>query len=135
MKPAINVLLVLSIVIINGCAPRSAKLLKNAEFSVVHGQNEIALNQINQAVEIDPNAVTPLQARVQLYLRMNKRQLAIADLGKILELDPQSIQTYMTRGIIYSSDGMKDLALRDFRRACDLHDESGCIFSTELEKK
>lgn len=129
------VLAILSISLISGCAAQSAKLLKSAELSILHGQNETALEQINRAVEIDPTSVPPLQARADLNLKMNRRQQAFADLGRILELDPLSIQTYMTRGILYSVDGRNDLALQDFRKACELKYESGCIFSRELEKK
>lgn len=135
MKQVKCLLLILAVVIINGCASQPGKLLKSAELSIIHGHDDIALEQINQAIEIDPTAVASLQARAHLYLRMNRRQNAIADLGKIIEIDPQSVQTYMTRGIIYSSDGITDRALKDFRKACELGDESGCIFSKELEKK
>jgi Tfp pilus assembly protein PilF len=135
MNRAKIALLILSLAIISGCAAQSAKLLKSAELSILHGHNDDALNQINQAVAIDSNSVEVIQARADLYLRMNRRQQAITDLGRILELDPKSIQTYMTRGILYSVDGRNDLALQDFRRACALRDESGCIFSKELEKK
>jgi Tfp pilus assembly protein PilF len=133
MKRIIFSALMLTALISTGCASQTADLLRQAELSSIHGNNDKALELINQAVSQDPGSVAAYQARAFLYLRMRNQEKAISDLGKLIELDPRSPQHAMTRGLLYSINGNNESARLDFRKACDLNDESGCSFLRQLE--
>ncbi len=69
------------------------------------GQYEQAIEEFNQAIELDPNCATAYNNRAYAYIRKGQWDLAIADCNKAIELDPNQAAPYNNRAHAYSYKG------------------------------
>jgi TolB-like protein/class 3 adenylate cyclase/Tfp pilus assembly protein PilF len=62
---------------------------------------EIALNLINQALEIDPAYMEALYQKANLYMEVGNYDSAMYNIDKRIELDPNSGHPYVQKGVLY----------------------------------
>lgn len=89
------------------------------------GQYDLAIADLNKAIEMDPKYAAAHNNRGYAYLKQNKYDLAIADLNKAIELDPKAAIAYNNRARSYYGKGQKDLAIKDLRQCKDVAQQTG----------
>lgn len=96
-------------------------------------QLNLALEDLNKAIERYPNFAAALGARGIIYAEKRQFDLALTDLNKAIELFPDE-HTLRTRGRIYFEQCNDNLALQDLSRAIDLysHDVASRSFRCEI---
>ncbi|MBI4797181.1 MAG: tetratricopeptide repeat protein [Desulfarculus sp.] len=79
-----------------------------------------AIQELNQAAQMDPNYALTYSHRADAY--RDKRQIkeALADYDKALALDPKFAVAYVNRANLRGAQGQLDLAVADFSRALAL---------------
>jgi tetratricopeptide (TPR) repeat protein len=81
---------------------------------------EEALQDLNRALELDPNNTQALGLRGNTYLTMKRYEQALRDLNRALQLDPNNAQTLGLRGDTYRKMKRYEQALQDFTRGLQL---------------
>ncbi len=84
------------------------------------GYDEMALNDFDEAIRIDPKNATTYTSRGNLYGDKGDNDKAIADYNAALKLDPKLAPAYSNRGISWMAKGENDKALADFSQAIRL---------------
>lgn len=69
------------------------------------------LKDLNEAVELQPEAVAPLRARGLHYFQQGQRDLGLTDLKRALELEPDDAQTHELMAAALADAGRLDEAL------------------------
>ena len=94
------------------------------------GNNEVALECINRAIEIDPYWGMLYYNRGWLYRRRFKEyNLAITDYNKAIKLGYRTSGSYWGRGNSYEKTGRFDQALKDYTRAKNIDPKDpGCYY-------
>ncbi len=85
------------------------------------GSHKDALNDIDQAVALNPHSAIAIGQRGWVHQRMESYDLALTDLNATLQLDPDYVWAWSTRGSIYWDLGEHDKALMDFTAALALN--------------
>ncbi len=82
---------------------------------------DLALEDLNRAISLDPNAAQAYFWRGFIRQSANDIEGAEADYGKAVELDPNYAEAYRVRGSMREHAGRRDEAIADLRRAleCD----------------
>ena len=102
------------------------ELLKRSIAQLSTGNYLTALENITQAIQVNPNYYDAYVVRASLiYPQLGKHQEIIEDYGKILELDPDNVEAYNNRGYIQANLGNYTEALKDYERAIDI--DNKCI--------
>ncbi|MFN4255344.1 MAG: tetratricopeptide repeat protein [Saprospiraceae bacterium] len=85
------------------------------------GQNEAALQDLNEAIKLEPENKNSYMNRSLLWYNFNRYDMAVADLTKILELDPYNHTIYYERGL--SKNALKDFqgAIADLTKSIELN--------------
>ena len=81
------------------------------------GQNEDAIKNYNQLIQMNPNNAFAYSNRGGLYNANNKFDLAIEDFNKAIQLDPNNENSYNGRGVSYYKLGLLQQALIDYDKA------------------
>ena len=76
-----------------------------------------ALENLNQALKLDPKRKYLYQIRASILSEKGKREEALADLGKFIELKPNNLRGYLVRAKFLQSYGKDIEALADFTKA------------------
>ena len=100
-------------------------------FYARQGKSDLALADLNQAIELDPNLAPAYYNRGTLYAEQGKNDLALADYDRAIELDPNDAPAYNNRGSLYAEQGKNDLALSDLKTAKQLFIEQGDTTTAE----
>jgi tetratricopeptide (TPR) repeat protein len=87
----------------------------------VKGQLDLAIQDYNKAIEIDPKLPDPYNGRGNAYTEKGQFDLAIHDYSKAIELDPKLAVAYFNRGLAYAVKGRLDLAVQDFNKAIEFN--------------
>lgn len=74
------------------------------------GKLELALADMNKAVDLSDSHYSEVESRGLLYLDMGKYDLALADFAKVLTLQPHRFRSYNHRSWAYLMWGKPDLA-------------------------
>jgi Tfp pilus assembly protein PilF len=85
------------------------------------GQYQLALDDYNEAVRLNPNDPMTYYNRGNLYGRnLGSYQPAIADFNEAVSLNPAYAEAYANRGICYASLGLYAQATEDFSKVISL---------------
>ena len=102
----------------------------SAEFHLIRSQAELncrmyqqAINDINKAVELDPNNVTYWVEKGGIHIRVNQAAEAIQALTRAIKMDPENAPAYRMLGYAQIQNKEKDKGLANLQKAKDLGDE------------
>lgn len=102
----------------------------SAEFHLIRSQAELncrmyqqAINDINKAVELDPNNVTYWVEKGGIHIRVNQAAEAIQALTRAIKMDPENAPAYRMLGYAQIQNKEKDKGLTNLQKAKDLGDE------------
>jgi tetratricopeptide (TPR) repeat protein len=84
------------------------------------GQLELAIEEYDQAIALDPQYAEAYLARGYTYAIMGDLDRAIADFDQAIALDPQLAEAYAKRGTAYAVKGDFDQAIADLDQAIAL---------------
>ena len=76
-----------------------------------------ALEDIDKALEIDPQSIAALHDRGLVYLDQTQYDKAIADFTAVLQIDPQNIDALIERAHAYNKKTNRTAASTDLKRA------------------
>jgi len=80
-----------------------------------------AFNQVEQALELNPNHISSLVLKGELYLIGNKMKEAIKQLNMVIELDYNTSKAHLLKGYIYSSLQEEKKAIQFFHNATSIN--------------
>ena len=89
--------------------------------SYLNANYEIALKDINKAIELDNKFAMSYYYRSLIYEKYNKLEEAIADVSKSLEIDTNNVIFYAIRGTYYAKNQNFNKALIDFNKAIKIN--------------
>ena len=85
------------------------------------GEVELALENYDRALALDPKLFDAYINRGVLYEGQGKTDLALADYNQALALNPNDANVYYNRGRLYAQQGKAELALGDFDQTLALN--------------
>ncbi|KAA3475897.1 FAM10 family protein isoform X1 [Gossypium australe] len=103
----------------------AAQLAKaKAMDAISEGKLEEAIENLTQAILLNPTSAIMYGTRASVYIKMKKPNAAIRDANAALEINPDSAKGYKSRGIARAMLGQWEDAAKDLRLASKLdHDE------------
>ncbi|NCQ94316.1 MAG: tetratricopeptide repeat protein [Microcystis aeruginosa W11-06] len=101
-------------------APRAAWYVNRGILYRRQQKYELALDDYNQAIELNPNHANAYNNRGNLYQDLQKYELALDDFNKAIEINPNFAILYYNRGNLYINQQKYDLALSDYNQAIEL---------------
>jgi len=102
-------------------APRALWYVIRAKYYFLQQKYELALDDHNKAIELNPNYAMAYSVRALHYSSQQKYDLALDDYNKAIELNPNYGLYYRGRGLNYLLQQKYDLALADFNKAIDIN--------------
>ncbi len=93
---------------------------KRADENVGNGEYDLAVNNYNKAVELNPTAVAVYLSRGRAFYGKKDYALAVADYSKAIELNPKESTVYFIRGDSYEKMGDVQKAVIDYQKAVEL---------------
>jgi len=78
------------------------------------GQTQLALNDFNRAIALDPTFTAAYQNRAHIFKSDQQWDLAIKDYTSVIALEPYNPESYASRGGIYKRRGGFEQALSDY---------------------
>lgn len=89
------------------------------------GQPQVALDELKQAIAIDPTYADAFNLRGLAYLRLNNEALAADSFERALMIDPRDVNASHNLGVLRCQQGRFDDANRQFARASADPDYAG----------
>ncbi|MCA2589207.1 tetratricopeptide repeat protein, partial [Microcystis aeruginosa CS-558/01A06] len=102
-------------------APRAAWYVNRGNLYSDLQKYDLALDDYNQAIELNPNHAQAYNNRGTLYDEQQKYELALADYNQAIELNRNFAMAYYNRGGLYQDLGKYDLALSDYSKAIEIN--------------
>ncbi|MCZ8250285.1 tetratricopeptide repeat protein [Microcystis sp. LE19-195.1E] len=102
-------------------APRAAWYVNRGILYRRQQKYELALDDYNKAIELNPNHANAYNNRGNLYKDLQKYDLALADYDKAIEINPNFAILYYNRGGLYYNQQKYELALSDINKAIELN--------------
>ncbi|HEY7981237.1 MAG TPA: hypothetical protein VID19_07110 [Candidatus Eremiobacteraceae bacterium] len=90
-------------------------ILAEAEFKA--GNNAAAVNDFNQAIQLDPAFLGSYLDRGNAEVKLGQLEDASVDFSRIIKAEPNNASAFADRGATYGQLGQNALALSDLRRA------------------
>jgi len=84
-------------------------------------QYNLANNDFNKAIAINPKYTYAYFCRSAFYSKQNKNDLALSDVNKVIQLDPYYAEAYTLRAASYSLNKQYDLAINDCNKAIEIN--------------
>lgn len=85
------------------------------------GQQDRAIDDLNQAIRLDPSYVIAIKLRGDYHAQMHRYDLAVADFDLAVQSNPNDAGAYGGRGLAYFSENRFDLAIQDCDQAIRLN--------------
>jgi len=89
------------------------------------GENNRAIQDFNQALQINPKFAPAYLKRGKLRSRQGDLNGGVKDYSQAIQLEPDYADAYYNRGVLYYKLGNKDAALQDFISALQFHQMQG----------
>ncbi len=102
-------------------APRAAWYVNRGILYRRQQKYELALDDYNKAIKLNPNHANAYNNRGNLYYDLQKYDLALADYDKAIEINPNFAILYNNRGGVYYNQQKYELALSDINKAIDIN--------------
>jgi tetratricopeptide (TPR) repeat protein len=109
----------------NPNAKKVEALIEKAAKRYDSGDLKGALQDVNQALRLDPNNPAAYAVRGGVYAGLGNYKQAIADSTKAIQLLPDNYPAYAIRGVAYYYSGNKQKALADLRKSVSLAEKYG----------
>jgi tetratricopeptide (TPR) repeat protein len=93
------------------------------------GQYEKALDDLNRAIQLDPNRAPAYNRRGNIYQKLGQYEQALADYKRAIQLNPEDITSYNNRGNIYANLGQYEKALADYERVVHLNPDDAITYN------
>lgn len=84
-------------------------------------QHGMAINEYNNAIEIDPRYYKSYGYSGVAYYWKGQHDKAFSYFNKAIELSPRNAKTYSTRGYFYRKSGQYDRAISDYSKSVELN--------------
>lgn len=91
----------------------SDEYLNEAKEFLAQGNQQEALNSMDEAISKDPNNYLSLYKRAVIHISLGRSKNALDDLDRVLELSPQFDQAVLHRARLHSRDCRLELAKKD----------------------
>lgn len=102
-------------------------ILVNRGVSYMRDDNyERAMQDFNEALEINPRNASALSYKAFINYRQNNFAEAIEIYNKALDVDPENAMSYYNRGMSYLRSGNKPKACSDFHQSCSRGNVNAC---------
>jgi tetratricopeptide (TPR) repeat protein len=101
-------------------APDNVAALTGRASQNLDRRRDLALEDLNKAITLDPKASEAYFWRAQAKYAANDVEGADADLSKTIELDPSFSEAYRFRGWYRERAGKREEAIADYRRALEI---------------
>lgn len=102
-------------------SPTQEQTYEHAKELFEEGKYEEAIDQLDQAIEQDPNAKKAYVLRGASYDSIGQYDQAIADYTRAIEIDPEFVAAYNNRGSVYITLEQHDKGLPDLNKAVELN--------------
>ena len=102
-----------------GSERKAIAAISLAEVLIMTEQPVEGMQQLEQAIELDPLNALAFERRAAVYRMLGRNEDAITDYSRAIELEPTSAALYMGRAAIYAEIGESDAARRDLTHAQD----------------
>lgn len=83
----------------------------------LNGRDDLALNDFNKAVALNPKYASSLNNRAHIYLKSGKEEEALNDYNKAISENPKYGLGYFNRSILYYRHGQNQQAMDDLLKA------------------
>lgn len=93
-----------------------------------------AEKMFNFALERDRNYIPAYMGKSLLYSKQGNRDKAVEEYDKIIAIEPANSDAYVSKGLLYMNMDKRDLAAKNFTKACEMGNQSGCIFIKEMNE-
>jgi len=134
-KPTAIIVSPLLLLMLSGCAfgegfqqGRAAGRAYDGSAHYKAGELDLAIEDYNQAIEIDPEYAPAYAGRAWAYFDKGLPKPALVDAKKAVELEPMAAEAYHARGAAYILNSQPDLALNDLNKAIELEPENARIY-------
>lgn len=94
------------------------------------GETQVALDEFNRAVALDPYNAQALYGRALLYQSNNEHDFAIADFGAASGLNPQKAEPLLGRAVSYLAIGKVKEAAADLDEAAEADPHNAQVWTT-----
>ena len=103
-------------------ASKKGEIIKGlATLYVQTGENEKALNVIEDAIKIDPDDLNIIVAQANVYLKLDRREDFFNAMKGLIEKDPTNATWHFNLGVGNAESGNKDEAFKNYERAIELN--------------
>lgn len=102
-------------------SPSQEQTYEHAKKLFEEGKYEEAIDQLDQAIEQDPNAKKAYVLRGASYDSIGQYDQAIADYTRAIEIDPEFVAAYNNRGSVYITLEQYEKGLPDLNKAVELN--------------
>ena len=79
------------------------------------GMYDVSLNNLNAALKLKPNHLTAITNKIELLLKLNKKEEALQFLEKVIPYHPKNSELYNLKADIFLDLGMKSRALNTYK--------------------
>jgi TonB family protein len=101
-------------------APDFAFYQKRAYENAVKGEYDLAVNDYNEAIKLNPKEVSLFINRGRAHQNKKNYDLAIADYNTAIELNPNEATAYYNRGDSHEKKGDAQQAMSDYQKVLEL---------------
>ena len=105
-------------------APLQEQTYEKAKKFFEEGKYEEAIDQLDQAIEQDPNSKNAYVLRGTSYDSIGQYDQAMADYTRAIEIDPEFVAAYNNRGSVYITLEQYEKGLPDLNKALELNPEN-----------
>lgn len=115
--------------------PDFAFYRKRADENIAKGEYDLAVNDYNKAIELNPQDISVYLNRGLAFYNKKNYSQATADYDKAIELNPKESMLYFNRGNSYEKMGNIPKAVEDYQKAFELDatNEAAKISLTRLQ--
>jgi tetratricopeptide (TPR) repeat protein len=96
--------------------------------SMKMGRVDMAMQDFNKAIALDPSDYYAYVNRGMLYSRMDLLDMALEDFDKAIALNPRSYEAYTNKGMVYGRAGLFEEAIDQFDDAIELRPDSAIAY-------
>jgi tetratricopeptide (TPR) repeat protein/S1-C subfamily serine protease len=104
---------------------KTQQLLKLAQGQEGEKNYPSEIDDLNQAIQLNPSDAEAYNNRGLAYLELKDYQAAIADFNQALEINPNSANAYSGRGAAYVLSGDTPSGIADLQKASQLYQQQG----------
>jgi tetratricopeptide (TPR) repeat protein len=110
-----------------------SKYLDQAETHYKQGELVAAIQDLNQAIEVNPDHAAAYYSRGKVRQKQAKFEAAIQNYNQAIEINPDYTLAYVNRGLTHRLQGNLETAIADLEKAKYLFQDQGRIKSKKYQ--